>query len=153
MRNPSPILRESVNGDNHWLGFWCPGCEEMHVIHVYREGEPKRGNPSWSWNGSYETPTFKPSILVTNGCKMPNHIPGTPCWCTFNADLIAKGEPPSAFTCGRCHTYVTDGKIQFLGDCTHPLAGTTVEIPELPSHLRDEESPDAAEEREEQEDD
>jgi hypothetical protein len=29
-----------------------------------------------------------------------------------------------------CHSFVTDGKIQFLGDCTHALAGQTVELPE-----------------------
>jgi hypothetical protein len=28
-----------------------------------------------------------------------------------------------------CHSFVTDGKIQFLSDCTHSLANTTVEIP------------------------
>ena len=30
----------------------------------------------------------------------------------------------------RCHSYVTDGKIEFLADCGHELKGTTVEIPE-----------------------
>jgi len=29
-----------------------------------------------------------------------------------------------------CHSFVRDGKIQFLGDCTHELAGQTVEIPD-----------------------
>ena len=31
-----------------------------------------------------------------------------------------------------CHSFVTDGRIQFLGDCTHKLAGQTVNIPEWP---------------------
>ena len=30
-----------------------------------------------------------------------------------------------------CHSFVTDGRIQFLGDCTHDLAGHTVELPDL----------------------
>jgi len=30
-----------------------------------------------------------------------------------------------------CHSYVTDGRIQFLADCTHALAGLTVDLPEL----------------------
>lgn len=30
-----------------------------------------------------------------------------------------------------CHSFVTDGKIQFLGDCTHKLKGQTVEIPDF----------------------
>jgi len=31
-----------------------------------------------------------------------------------------------------CHSFIRDGKIQFLGDCTHALAGQTVDLPELP---------------------
>ena len=30
-----------------------------------------------------------------------------------------------------CHSFVTDGRIQFLADCTHPLAGQTVDLPEV----------------------
>lgn len=30
-----------------------------------------------------------------------------------------------------CHSYVTNGRIQYLGDCTHELAGQTVDLPEL----------------------
>ena len=29
----------------------------------------------------------------------------------------------------RCHSYVTDGRIQFLGDCSHALAGQTLDLP------------------------
>lgn len=28
-----------------------------------------------------------------------------------------------------CHSFVADGKIRFLGDCTHHLNKTTVELP------------------------
>ena len=31
-----------------------------------------------------------------------------------------------------CHSFVTDGRIQFLADCTHALAGQTVDLPEWP---------------------
>lgn len=27
-----------------------------------------------------------------------------------------------------CHSFVTDGKIRFLNDCTHDLAGQTVDL-------------------------
>lgn len=30
-----------------------------------------------------------------------------------------------------CHSFIKDGKIQFLGDCWHKLAGKTVELPEI----------------------
>jgi hypothetical protein len=29
-----------------------------------------------------------------------------------------------------CHSFVTDGRIQFLSDCTHELAGQTVDLPD-----------------------
>lgn len=32
-----------------------------------------------------------------------------------------------------CHSFVTDGRIQFLSDCTHSLAGQTVDLPEMPA--------------------
>jgi hypothetical protein len=59
------------------------------------------GRPNWSWNGDYDKPTFSPSLVVF------------------------KDEPSQ-----RCHSFVTDGKIQFLGDCFHDLKNQTVEIPE-----------------------
>ena len=55
---------------------------------------------------------------------MPEHK-GPECWCTFNAK---HPEKPPVFVCSVCHSFVTDGKIQFLGDCTHELAGQTVEL-------------------------
>jgi len=45
----------------------------------------------------------------------------------------------------RCHSYVTDGRIQFLNDCTHDLAGQTVDLPEYLKNL-EVESPNGKEE-------
>ena len=30
-----------------------------------------------------------------------------------------------------CHSFIRDGRIQFLGDCTHHLAGQTVDLPDF----------------------
>lgn len=57
-------------------------------------------NNGWTWNGSMDKPTFSPSLLV-------------------NADGPR-----------RCHSFVREGKIEFLGDCQHSLAGKTVELPD-----------------------
>ncbi len=65
---------------------------------------PTSGPGAWGWNGSLSSPTFTPSLLV-------------------NADLSCPGAP-------RCHSFVRDGRIQFLADCSHGLAGETVDIPE-----------------------
>jgi len=59
---------------------------------------------SWTFNGDLERPTFAPSILVTYG---------------------------KASAGKRCHSYVRDGRIQYLSDCTHAMAGQTIELPEM----------------------
>lgn len=85
--------------------FWCPGCDGAHQVSV---GEG--GGPRWGYNDNPEAPTFTPSINVTyNG-----------------PDAGVDGAPPAV-----CHSFVTDGRIQFLADCTHALAGQTVEIPDF----------------------
>jgi len=70
--------------------FHCPGCGHSHPF-----------DQRWTWNGSMESPTFTPSLLVFKD-----------------------------FPELRCHSFVTDGKIQFLSDCHHSMAGQTVEIPD-----------------------
>ena len=61
-------------------------------------------HPVWEWNGSFDAPTFTPSILVTG----------------------ERGKVPFA-----CHSFVEGGNIRFLNDCTHSLAGQTVPLPEV----------------------
>ena len=98
----------------------CPGCKGHHVI-----------NDLWSFNGDIDKPTFSPSVLVRSGHYAPHFKPGDNCWCTYNAEQEKKGEPLAPFKCTICHSFVRDGKIQFLNDCTHELAGQTVELPEV----------------------
>ena len=100
--------------------FWCPGCNEAHRITVHGQG------PKWNWNGSLDSPTFTPSVKVTNGHYVPDWNGGA-CWCTYNAE---HPDAPASFKCEVCHSLVADGKIQFLHDCTHKLAGQTVDIPD-----------------------
>lgn len=56
----------------------------------------------WAFNGDVDKPTFTPSYLQYEAPNVP-----------------------------RCHFFVTDGKIQFLADCTHKLAGQTLEMEEI----------------------
>jgi hypothetical protein len=46
------------------------------------------------------------------------------------SDKIARGEVVQKKVPKICHSFITDGRIQFLGDCTHRLAGQTVPIPD-----------------------
>jgi len=110
----SPILR-SLAGNG--VAFWCPGCDAAHAIR----------SDVWTWNGDVNKPTFSPSVLVTGGHYTPGHEGD--CWCTYNAK---HPEDPAPFKCERCHSFVRDGQIQFLGDCTHALAGQTVALPPWP---------------------
>lgn len=120
----------------HWAGdgkegyyFWCPGCNESHMVKTSPSG--------WGFNGSGDAPTFTPSVLVRCGHYVTeSHKSGDSCWCTYNAECIAKGEDPAPFQCGVCHSFVTDGRIQFLSDCTHALAGQTVDLPDYPLENR-----------------
>jgi len=41
---------------------------------------------------------------------------------TFEPSILSRGEHT-------CHSFVRDGKIQFLTDCTHAMAGQTVDLP------------------------
>lgn len=103
------------------LRFWCPGCEENHVV-------PVTGKKAWEWNKSHDKPTLRPSVLVTSGHHIKDR--GTKdCWCTYKAK---HPESPVPFRCQRCHTFVTDGKIQFLKDCSHALAGQTIPMVDIP---------------------
>ncbi|MFI5161224.1 MAG: DUF6527 family protein [Sphingobacteriales bacterium] len=54
--------------------------------------------------GSLSSPTIKASVLSN-----PNNLAGRP----------------------RCHSFITDGVIDFLNDCTHDLAGQKVKLPPI----------------------
>lgn len=91
--------------------YWdCPGCGLQHWVNLdpgltraRADGTHERA-PCWSWNEDFDAPTFSPRVRVT--------------W-------TAGGEPQV------CHMFIQDGRVQFLGDCTHALAGHTIELPEL----------------------
>lgn len=112
------VLRE-IEGQR--LGFWCPGCEEMHVISVAPGG--------WTFNGDYDRPTFSPSVLVSGRRATKRGKQQWREWCDAGAQ---KPAPELESEDMRCHTFVRDGRIEFLSDCLHALAGQTVPL-EVPS--------------------
>jgi hypothetical protein len=107
--------------------FHCPGCECAHQVHVNPEKNELTG-ASWGWNGSMDAPTFSPSIKVT-GTDMTAQ--GRADYDAWYAAGCPKPAPESFETQPMCcHSFVLDGNIQFLGDCTHKLANQTVPIPD-----------------------
>lgn len=83
------------------LVFDCPGCKEAHGVWVDGAVNDLTG-AQWDWNHDLAAPTISPSILV-----------------------IADRSRPDAH---RCHSFVREGRIEFLSDCTHELAGKTVPL-------------------------
>lgn len=77
-------------------------CPGCKMAHPFRV-RGKPGQPVWRWDGSESAPTFSPSMLVNQ-----HHEPA------------------------RCHSFVRNGEIQFLGDCHHELKGQTVPLPDFP---------------------
>lgn len=84
--------------------FECPGCGENHGISV-------DGSRGWTWNGNFERPTITPSILA-KGLRF----------------ISEDTDETEAYV---CHSFVTDGRIQFLGDCTHSKVNQTVDLFEI----------------------
>lgn len=96
-----------------YVVFHCPGCDTLHNPCV-SAGTLYGNGPVWGYNGSLDMPTFTPSLLY---------------WLEPRAD--ADDEERRYIATRRCHSFVTDGRIQFLGDCGHKLAGQTVDLPEI----------------------
>ena len=94
------FLKEIEYNGKSFLVF-CPGCGMSHIIRV----EPgKIKGPVWKWDGSFDKPTFSPSIKVTGGPEGNRTI---------------------------CHSFIRNGQWIFLNDCTHDLAGKTVSMEEV----------------------
>jgi hypothetical protein len=65
-------------------------------------------------------------IPVAPDLKEPN----APCW-KWNGDVLKPTLSPSLLTWTddvRCHSFIREGRIQFLQDCSHELAGQTVDL-------------------------
>lgn len=84
----------------------CPGCAAagQHSAHVIPTGEHIATR--WVFNGDVQRPTFSPSLH------------GEWEWGEQRVRSV-------------CHSFIRDGRIEFLNDCTHPLAGQTVDLHEI----------------------
>lgn len=127
------------------IRFTCPGCGHSHVI-TYNGAKNNMG-AGWDWNGSFDRPTITPSIKSTSEWDDSDAVPAEG-WGPWHVPAHLVNHPTLSKTQTRevlpshrhllvhhkevCHSYVTDGKIRFLGDCTHKLVGQTVELPEMP---------------------
>jgi hypothetical protein len=103
--------------------FRCPGCDSFHIYYTNEPGAVHgyRGK-LWQFNGDFEHPTFLDSLLNIWGKQAdPN----------FDDTGLEKYGTPKGGWSGRCHLFVRNGKIEYCGDCTHDLAGRTVDMIEI----------------------
>lgn len=105
------------------VSFKCPGCGHSHGIYVEQAADGSQ-RPVWGFNGNGDAPTFTPSVLVTSHTWSP---PVTP----ENLGEWKRQPWKQVKVPTICHSFVTDGRIQFLADCTHALAGQTVDLPDF----------------------
>lgn len=90
-----------VKNDNDVIIGYMIMCPACGNGHLFYTNHT---NPkcNWTFDGNMERPTFSPSMLVYQSGSQ-----------------------------SRCHSFVRNGQIQFLSDCTHNMANQTVELPEI----------------------
>ncbi len=96
-----PRVMPMTDQSGHHSG-WLVHCPGCGYGHLF--------DGRWTYNGDAERPTFRASMLV-NG--------------SFADDYRRQHGVI------RCHSFVTDGRIQFLADCDHALKGQTVDMPDV----------------------
>lgn len=79
-------------------------CPVKHrSIPVILNGQ-RSGTPCWTWNGDVDRPTLMPSVRTSYYKPSGEYI---------------------------CHSWITDGRVQFLTDSTHANAGKTLDLMEV----------------------
>jgi hypothetical protein len=114
-------LPVTINGKVIAYVIECPACKCSHEFYTNCEGRPK-----WSFDDNVESPTFSPSMLVRGQL-----YPSGNAWPTDDEYRRMRSGEQLKMKPTICHSYVSEGKIQYLNDCTHSLAGKTVELPEM----------------------
>lgn len=120
------MLRTCHDGEVTYphLAFICPGCvldiydlppdgatyhpTGLHLLPVNTD----QHKPAWTFDGNEDAPTVSPSIRTHHEQSDTDPRP------TFN-----------------CHSFLKAGVFEFLGDCTHALAGRFVPMVDLPDWI------------------
>ena len=99
------LVKKLNDGHEDHYAFWCPGCEDVHVL-----------DARWSFNGDYLYPEFRPSyyyntetatchLYVTAGrlqylhdtthslCEQSVPMAPLPRWFTGEPELVKEAEP------------------------------------------------------------
>jgi len=84
-------------------GTFLFNCPGCNRVHQIwtNKDTSPNSNVTWGFNGDMNKPTFTPSLLVKWGREYV------------------------------CHSFIRDGNWEFLGDCTHKLAGKTIPMEQV----------------------
>lgn len=104
-----------VAGEKGRYNFWCEGCGCAHG--VWTESANPATDARWDFNGDLVRPTVSPSLLV----RYPHPV-------GYSNDNPAPMGYDGPMTEDICHSFIRDGQIQYLSDCTHHLAGQTIPL-------------------------
>jgi len=85
--------------------IFCPACGHGHTFRI--ASDQWYAGQVWQFNGDFEKPTFTPSLV--------------------NKSTYGEDHQPR-----RCHLIITDGKITYCDDCTHAMAGKTIDLLPFP---------------------
>lgn len=109
-RKARPVRLESGRGyvecpaaEATHLTLRIPGPTGLLTLPVVQGNTTRAGTGAWTWNGSTEAPTLRPSVLTQ-----------------YQSALAERS--------WRCHSWINDGAAQFLADCSHSMAGQTVPL-------------------------
>jgi len=90
------------DGEHEGKTYWIFYCVGCKGLHRINT----TGNrPKWTFDNNMQKPTISPSVLVS-----------------YNLD----GKQIT-----QCHLFIKAGKIQYLNDCKHELAGKTIDMVDI----------------------
>lgn len=150
-----PVVNDKDEVTGHMI--MCPACEYGHLFDAGRwsfNGDVDRptfspsmlskSNHSWSKISSDQWVSLKPKTSYYSYRVPRALLPGFPAdrsESSLEELAMIMGIDPiltevtkkvetwmDTFPIWVCHSFVRDGKIEFLGDCTHEFAGKTVDL-------------------------
>lgn len=103
-------LSQFLRNTEDGVAHYCIACRGLHNFSIKR---PNHLAQRWTWNGHIVAPTFFPSMHI-----ITRHL--------HDRKFMQS-----------CHYWIRGGRVEFLKDCTHSMAGVTISLPVLPEYLRD----------------
>lgn len=108
-----------------------PGPLSNRLIPVILRGSrDDHASVVWSWNGDTEKPTLKPSIRTKSSRFTKEGEKQYEDWAARGYPKLSENHTFDSEDV-ICHTWINDGFVIFLDDCSHELKGQTLELLEV----------------------